>query len=68
MHPQDAISLFGALWGVAAENARLIALFATARHFELWRIVVISRRIIEILPIHDRTVQKAHSKELSTHE
>jgi hypothetical protein len=37
---QDANSLFGALWGRQPEKRLICRLFATARHFELWRAVV----------------------------
>jgi hypothetical protein len=39
MHPQDAISLFGALWGGVAENigpSRLLPLRAISRYGALW--------------------------------
>jgi hypothetical protein len=37
---QDAISLFGALWGRQPEKRLICRVFSTARHFELWRAVV----------------------------
>src|SRR5262249_31196038 len=37
--PHAANSLFGALWGVAAQIGLNCRLFSTARHFELWRAV-----------------------------
>jgi hypothetical protein len=43
---QLAISPIGAQWGGLAGKRLTVALFATARHFELWRAVAISRRLL----------------------